>query len=80
MKTKINNICCIGVGYAGVSNIALITKQCPDIKDAIVDINKAKIVAWNSNNFDDLPLHETGLANIIKQTLDKNIFFFHRYR
>ena len=55
--------------------MAVIAKQCPNIKVTIVDINEARITAWNSNNFDELPVFEPGLANIVKEVRDKNLFF-----
>ena len=71
----IKNICCIGAGYVGGPTMAVIAKQCPNIKVTIVDINEARITAWNSNNFDELPIFEPGLANIVKEVRDKNLFF-----
>lgn len=71
----IKNICCIGAGYVGGPTMAVIAKQCPNIKVTIVDINEARITAWNSNNFDELPVFEPGLANIVKEVRDKNLFF-----
>ncbi|KAA5827413.1 UDP-glucose 6-dehydrogenase [Algibacter amylolyticus] len=72
---KIKNICCIGAGYVGGPTMAVIAKQCPGIKVTIVDINEARILAWNSNNFDDLPVFEPGLAEIVKETRGRNLFF-----
>lgn len=71
----IKSICCIGAGYVGGPTMAVIAKQCPNIKVTIVDINVARITAWNSNNFDELPVFEPGLANIVKEVRDKNLFF-----
>tara|TARA_B110001450_G_C17664172_1_gene498718 strand:- start:1071 stop:1307 length:237 start_codon:yes stop_codon:yes gene_type:complete len=71
----IKSICCIGAGYVGGPTMTVIVKQCPNIKVTIVDINKARITAWNSNNSDELPVFEPGLANIVKQVRDKNLFF-----
>ena len=71
----IKSICCIGAGYVGGPTMAVIAKQCPNIKVTIVDINEARITAWNSNNFDELPVFEPGLANIVKEVRDKNLFF-----
>lgn len=71
----IKNICCIGAGYVGGPTMAVIAKQCPSVKVTIVDINKARIEAWNSNDFDKLPVFEPGLADIVKETREKNLFF-----
>ncbi|MWW24435.1 nucleotide sugar dehydrogenase [Algibacter lectus] len=72
---NIKNICCIGAGYVGGPTMAVIAKQCPNIKVTIVDINEARIAAWNSNNFDALPVFEPGLAEIVKETRGRNLFF-----
>lgn len=72
---NIKKICCIGAGYVGGPTMAVIAKQCPDIKVTIVDINAERIAAWNSNNFDDLPIFEPGLASIVKDTRGQNLFF-----
>lgn len=72
---KIKNICCIGAGYVGGPTMAVIAKQCPSIKVTVVDVNESRIVAWNSKNLGDLPIFEPGLADIVKETRDKNLFF-----
>ncbi|MDO7137088.1 UDP-glucose 6-dehydrogenase [Algibacter lectus] len=72
---NIKNICCIGAGYVGGPTMAVIAKQCPNIKVTIVDINEARIAAWNSNNFEALPVFEPGLAEIVKETRGRNLFF-----
>ena len=71
----IKNICCIGAGYVGGPTMAIIALKCPNIKVTIVDINEARIAAWNSNDFDKLPVFEPGLANIVKEVRGKNLFF-----
>jgi len=44
---KIKNICCIGAGYVGGPTMAVIAKQCPDLKVTVVDVNQQRIDAWN---------------------------------
>ena len=72
---NVKNICCIGAGYVGGPTMAVIAKQCPNIKVTIVDINEARIAAWNSSNFDELPVFEPGLADIVKEVRGQNLFF-----
>ncbi len=72
---KINNICCIGAGYVGGPTMAVVAKQCPNIKVTIVDINEVRIASWNSNDFDELPVFEPGLADIVKEARGRNLFF-----
>lgn len=71
----IKNICCIGAGYVGGPTMAVIAKQCPKIRVTIVDINQARIAAWNDSDLNKLPVFEPGLADIVKETRGKNLFF-----
>ena len=73
MKTK--SICCIGAGYVGGPTMAVIALKCPEIKVTVVDDNKEKIKLWNSDDLSKLPVYEPGLADIIKNTRNKNLFF-----
>ncbi len=66
------NILCIGAGYVGGPTMAMIALKCPDIKVTVVDINQARIDAWNS---DDLPIYEPGLYEVVKECRGRNLFF-----
>ncbi len=44
---KIKNICCIGAGYVGGPTMAVIALKCPKLKVTVVDVNEARIAAWN---------------------------------
>ena len=68
----VTNICCIGAGYVGGPTMAMIAKQCPNIKVNVVDINQARIDAWNS---DTLPIYEPGLNEVVMEARDRNLFF-----
>ena len=57
----IKTICCIGAGYVGGPTMAMIAYKCPNIKVVVVDINQARIDAWNS---DTLPIYEPGLDEV----------------
>ncbi len=57
------NICCIGAGYVGGPTMAMIASKCPHINVAVVDINRERIDAWNS---DTLPVYEPRLDEIVK--------------
>jgi UDPglucose 6-dehydrogenase len=72
---QINNICCIGAGYVGGPTMAVIAKKNPNIKVTIVDINEERIAAWNDDDVSKLPVYEPGLAEIVKETRGKNLFF-----
>jgi UDPglucose 6-dehydrogenase len=65
-------ILCIGAGYVGGPTMAMIAKKCPQYQIKIVDINAARINAWNS---DELPVYEPGLKEIVESVRGKNLFF-----
>ncbi|MDN3690771.1 UDP-glucose 6-dehydrogenase [Cyclobacterium jeungdonense] len=72
---KIQNICCIGAGYVGGPTMAVIAKKCPDIKVTVVDINQARIAAWNDENVDNIPVYEPGLPAVVAEARGRNLFF-----
>ncbi|MEO0510177.1 MAG: UDP-glucose 6-dehydrogenase [Verrucomicrobiota bacterium] len=65
-------ICCIGAGYVGGPTMAMIAHRCVDHAVTVVDINQARIDAWNS---DELPIYEPGLDEIVKSARGRNLFF-----
>ena len=72
---SIKKICCIGAGYVGGPTMAVIAKKCPDIEVEVVDINEARINAWNDTNLDNLPIFEPGLSEIVNDVRNKNLTF-----
>jgi len=72
LGVRLHNICCIGAGYVGGPTCATIALKCPHVKVTIVDLNEARIAAWNS---DDLPIYEPGLSEVVKACRGKNLFF-----
>jgi UDPglucose 6-dehydrogenase len=66
------NIICIGAGYVGGPTMAMIAARCPQYKVTVVDINAARINAWNS---DSLPIYEPGLLELVKRARGRNLFF-----
>ena len=52
--------------------MAQIALKCPEIEVVVVDINEARIKAWNS---DTLPIYEPGLTEVVKQCRGRNLFF-----
>lgn len=65
-------ICCIGAGYVGVPTCAVIALKNPQIEVTVVDVNQARIEAWDS---DKLPIYEPGLKEIVDEVRGKNLFF-----
>ncbi|KJA23857.1 hypothetical protein HYPSUDRAFT_184544 [Hypholoma sublateritium FD-334 SS-4] len=71
---KVTKICCIGAGYVGGPTCAVIALKCPHITVTIVDLNKARVDAWNSPDF-ALPIYEPGLEEVVRQARGRNLFF-----
>ena len=71
---QIKNICCIGAGYVGGPTMAVIALKCPDIKVTVVDLNAARIEAWNGP-LENLPIYEPGLAQVVAEARGRNLFF-----
>ncbi len=65
-------ICCIGAGYVGGPTMAMIALKAPHIQVTVVDMNAARIAAWNS---DTLPIYEPGLDEVVKLRRGKNLHF-----
>lgn len=72
---EISSICCIGAGYVGGPTMTVIAHKCPHIKVTVVDINPERIARWNAENLEELPVYEPGLAELVKQSRGKNLFF-----
>jgi UDPglucose 6-dehydrogenase len=66
------NILCIGAGYVGGPTMAVIAQKCPQHRVVVVDINEARIAAWQS---DHLPIYEPGLDELVRANRNKNLFF-----
>lgn len=52
--------------------MAMIAKKAPGITVTVVDMNEARIAAWQS---DQLPVYEPGLEEVVQASLGKNLFF-----
>ena len=65
-------ICCIGAGYVGGPTMTMIARKCSDIHVDVVDVNEARIAAWNSDN---LPVFEPNLDGLVREVRGKNLFF-----
>ncbi|MFM1747142.1 MAG: hypothetical protein RLZZ188_808 [Verrucomicrobiota bacterium] len=65
-------ICCIGAGYVGGPTMAMIALKAPDIEVEVVDMNEARIAAWNAGK---LPIYEPGLEEVVAKTRGRNLRF-----
>jgi len=54
--------------------MAVIAMKCPDIKVTVVDLNAARIAAWNGP-LENLPIYEPGLAEVVAEARGRNLFF-----
>ena len=72
---NIKNVCCIGAGYVGGPTMAVLAKNCPNLKIKVADLNKERITRWNDKDLSNLPVFEPGLEGVIKSTRNKNLFF-----
>ena len=52
--------------------MAMIALKAPDIEVRVVDMNEARIAAWNS---DKLPVYEPGLDDVVTKCRGRNLFF-----
>jgi UDPglucose 6-dehydrogenase len=52
--------------------MAMIALKAPTVEVRVVDMNAARIAAWNS---DTLPIYEPGLDEVVKQTRGRNLHF-----
>lgn len=72
---KIKNITCIGAGYVGGPTMSVIAQKNPNIKVTVVDLNAARIAAWNHEDLSKLPVYEPGLDEVVKEARGRNLFF-----
>lgn len=56
----------------GGPTMAMIALKCPDIRVSVVDMNAARIAAWNSET---LPIYEPGLDEVVREARGRNLFF-----
>ena len=82
MINKVRNICCIGAGYVGGPTMAVFADKCPNLNIFVVDKNKQRVDAWNSEDLTNFLFSREGLINLfpkkvriyIFQKTSKNIF------
>lgn len=55
--------------------LAVIAQKCPHIKVHVVDINEARIAAWNSDDLTKLPVYEPGLDQVVAEARGRNHTF-----
>lgn len=72
MSLLSRKILCIGAGYVGGPTMAVIADRCPDLSVTVLDVNAARIAAWNG---DQLPVFEPGLDAVVRRARGRNLAF-----
>ncbi|MFM7674435.1 MAG: nucleotide sugar dehydrogenase, partial [Synechococcus sp.] len=55
--------------------MAVIADRCPQIRVTVVDLNEARIAAWNDPDLSKLPVYEPGLDAVVGRCRGRNLFF-----
>ena len=55
--------------------MAVIADHCPGIQVTVVDLNEARIAAWNDENLGRLPVYEPGLDAVVGRCRGRNLHF-----
>ena len=55
--------------------MAVIADRCPEVQVHVVDINQARIDAWNDPDLSKLPVYEPGLDRVVERARGRNLHF-----
>ncbi len=72
---EIKKITCIGAGYVGGPTMSVIAQKNPNVTVTVVDLNQARIDAWNDADLERLPVYEPGLDAVVADARGRNLFF-----
>ncbi|CAM3819388.1 nucleotide sugar dehydrogenase [Sphingobacterium prati] len=72
---EIKKITCIGAGYVGGPTMSVIAQKNPNVIVTVVDLNQARIDAWNDADLENLPVYEPGLDAVVADARGRNLFF-----
>lgn len=72
---EIKKITCIGAGYVGGPTMSVIAQKNPNVQVTVVDLNHARIDAWNDADLNNLPVYEPGLDAVVAEARGRNLFF-----
>lgn len=72
---QIRKITCIGAGYVGGPTMSVIAQKNPHVEVTVVDLNHARIAAWNDEDLNNLPVYEPGLDAVVAEARGRNLFF-----
>ena len=54
--------------------MAVIADRCPQLRVTVVDMNQARIAAWNDADLSRLPVYEHGLDAVVGRCRGRNLF------
>ena len=55
--------------------MAVIADRCPQLQVTVVDLNQARIDAWNDPDLNRLPVYEPGLDAVVGRARGRNLSF-----
>ena len=55
--------------------MAVIADRCPHVQVTVVDLNQARIDAWNADDLSRLPVYEPGLDAVVARARGRNLTF-----
>ena len=55
--------------------MAVIADRCPEVQVTVVDLNQARIGAWNEQDLSCLPVYEPGLDAVVGRARGRNLSF-----
>ena len=55
--------------------MAVIADRCPQVQVTVVDLNQARIDAWNDPDLNRLPVYEPGLDAVVGRARGRNLSF-----
>ena len=55
--------------------MAVIADRCPQVQVTVVDLNQARIDAWNDPDLSRLPVYEPGLDAVVERARGRNLHF-----
>ena len=55
--------------------MAVIADRCPQVQVTVVDLNQARIDAWNADDLSRLPVYEPGLDAVVARARGRNLTF-----
>lgn len=55
--------------------MSVVAQKNPEVEVTVVDLNQARIAAWNADDLSELPIFEPGLDEVVREARGRNLFF-----